>query len=95
MNVGQLIALLKQCPSEMEVMVEGYETGFDPIHTLSRKALVRVQHTEDYDGLYDAPEELAVDLPDGYFKGIQIAQRKPNGEPQECIVITGLRGHRR
>ncbi|WP_137823536.1 hypothetical protein [Pseudomonas sp. D(2018)] len=95
MNVGQLIAILKQCPSEMEVMVEGYETGFDPIHALSHKTLLGVQHAEDYDGLYDAPEELAIDLPDGYSKGIQAALRRPSGEPREYIVITGLRGHRR
>lgn len=31
MKISELIARLQQLPADLEVLVEGYETGFDPI----------------------------------------------------------------
>lgn len=36
-------------PADAEVLVEGYENGYDPIHSLSMKELAGVQNAEDYD----------------------------------------------
>lgn len=35
MNVAQLIQLLSDYPADTEVLVEGYENGYDPVHSLS------------------------------------------------------------
>lgn len=95
MKIGQLIDLLKQYPADREVLVEGYETGFDPVHSLSRKILAGVQNAEDYDGLYDIPENLVVDNPSAPLFGVRAMSKKDSGERLECVVITGLRGQKR
>ncbi|WP_313263064.1 hypothetical protein [Stutzerimonas kunmingensis] len=52
MTVAQLIQLLQQFPDDMAVLVEGYENGYDPIHSLSIQELAGVQNAADYDGLF-------------------------------------------
>lgn len=51
MTVAQLIQLLQQFPDDMAVLVEGYENGYDRIHSLSIQELAGVQNAADYDGL--------------------------------------------
>jgi len=51
MRLAQLIQLLRQFPDDMAVLVEGYETGYDPIHSLSMQELAGVQNAADYDVL--------------------------------------------
>lgn len=55
MTVAQLIQWLQQFPDDMAVLVEGYENGYDPIHSLSIQELAGVQNVADYDGLFDTP----------------------------------------
>lgn len=95
MKVAQLIKLLSDCPANAEVLVEGYENGYDPIHSLSIKTVAGVQNAEEYDGLFDTPNNLEVQTPGETRTGLRAMARKDNGERLDCIVITGLRGHLR
>ena len=36
MTIAELIEILKAFPAEFEVVVEGYETGFDPIYLVKQ-----------------------------------------------------------
>lgn len=94
-TVAQLIQLLRQFPEDTDVLVEGYENGYDPIHSLSMKTLAGVQNAADYDGLFDAPENLTLETPGEKPTGIRALARKENGERLSCVVIAGLRGQRR
>jgi len=95
MRVAQLIQLLQQFPDDMAVLVEGYETGYDPIHSLSMQELAGVQNAADYDGLFDAPSNLVMEIPGEKLTGIRAMTRKENVERLSCVVIAGLRGQRR
>jgi len=57
MKIAELIARLQQYPPEMEALVEGYETGFDDIHSIEIKSLARYTDAEEWDGEFD--ENLA------------------------------------
>lgn len=95
MKVTQLIKLLSDYPADAEVLVEGYENGYDPIHSLSMKKLAGVQNAEEYDGLFDTPDNLELPTPGETLKGLRALARKDSGERFSCVVITGLRGHLR
>ncbi|MBD9399128.1 hypothetical protein [Pseudomonas sp. PDM11] len=95
MTVAQLIKLLSGYPADAEVLVEGYENGYDPIHSPSMKQLAGVQNAEDYDGLYDTPDNLELPIAGETLTGLLALARKDSGERLSCVVITGLRGHRR
>ncbi len=53
MRVSELIERLEQLPTDLEVLVEGYETGFDPIHALEIRSIERNAAAEDWDGEFD------------------------------------------
>ncbi|WP_341303212.1 hypothetical protein [Pseudomonas sp. TMP25] len=95
MKIAQLIELLGQYPDDMDVLVDGYENGYDPIHSLSMKKLAGVQNAEEYDGLFDTPDNLELHTPGETLTGIRALARKDSGERFSCVVITGLRGHLR
>jgi len=95
MTVAQLIQLLQQFPDDMAVLVEGNENDYDPIHSLSIQELVGVQNAADYDGLFDTPNNLVMEIPGEKLTGIRAIARKENGERLSCVVIAGLRGQRR
>ncbi|MVW77181.1 hypothetical protein [Pseudomonas xionganensis] len=95
MTVAQLIQLLSGYPADAEVLVEGYENGYDPIHSLSMKELAGVQNAEDYDGLFDAPDNLKLPTTGETQTAFQAWARKDSGERLSCVVISGLRGHLR
>ncbi len=63
MNVAQLIQLLSDYPADTEVLVEGYENGYDPVHSLSTNTVAKVLNAADYDGLFDTPDNLEVEAP--------------------------------
>jgi len=92
MTVAQLIQWLQQFPDDMAVLVEGYENGYDPIHSLSIQELAGVQNAADYDGLFDTPNNLVMEIPGEKLTGIRAMARKDNGERLSCVVIAGLRG---
>lgn len=52
MKVSELIAQLQQ-PADLDVMIEGYETGFDSIHSLEIRAVERNVAAEDWDGEFE------------------------------------------
>jgi hypothetical protein len=95
MNVAQLIQLLSDYPADTEVLVEGYENGYDPVHSLSTKTVAKVLNAADYDGLFDTPDNLEVEAPGEKLTGFKAMARKENGERMNCVVIAGLRGHKR
>lgn len=95
MKASQLIQLLSSYPPDTEVLVEGYENGYDPLHSVHMQTLAKVLNAADYDGLLDAPENLILDVTGETLTGIRRMARRENGEHHRYLVITGLRGHRR
>lgn len=63
------------------MLVEGYETGLDAIHSLSETAVIHNTDCEDWDGEFEEPENLPSD-PQG-------------GAPFRALLILGRRGSRR
>jgi hypothetical protein len=53
MTVKELIDYLSQENPDMEVVVNGYEDGFDPIKTPFKKSVNEVPDAAWYNGLYD------------------------------------------
>lgn len=95
MKVAQLIQLLSDYPAETEVLVEGYENGYDPVHSLSIRTVAKVLNAADYDGLFDTPDNLELEAPSEKMTGVKAMARKENGERLNCLVIAGLRGDKR
>jgi len=91
-KIAKLIELLGQYPDDMDVLVEGYENGYDPIHSLSIKKLTGVQNAEEYDGLFDTPDNLELHTPGKNLTGLRAMARRSGGERFSGVVITGLRG---
>jgi hypothetical protein len=71
--------------ADLEVVVEGYETGLDPIHLVKQADITRnpglcgSKGFEDWDGEY----ALAGEIP-GHTEN-----------PRQAVAILGRRGHRR
>ncbi|WPH10675.1 hypothetical protein P8730_12980 [Pseudomonas aeruginosa] len=95
MKVSQLIKLLSTYPAATEVLVEGYENGYDPVHSLTTKTLAGVVNAADYDGLFDTPDNLEQNTLDENMTGFRSMARRENGTRADCVVILGLRGQRR
>lgn len=53
MKIFELIERLQQFPPDLDVLVEGYETGFDPIHALEIRAVELSATAEDWDGEFE------------------------------------------
>lgn len=53
MKVATLIEQLQQLPPDLDVLVEGYESGFDPIHSLVIRAVERNTAAKDWDGEFE------------------------------------------
>lgn len=52
MTVRELIEYLSKQNPEMEVVVNGYEDGFDPIGPIYKKYVTENPHPKDYYGKY-------------------------------------------
>ncbi len=50
MKNSELIERLQRFSPDMDVLVEGYEIGFDPVHALEIRAVERSASAEDWDG---------------------------------------------
>ncbi len=61
MTVQELIKRLEALPSECQVLVEGYENGWDTLLELQIANLTRQQPCEDWDGEF---ERVTPDLQD-------------------------------
>lgn len=85
-----LIRLLQQYPPETPIYVEGYENGFDTIHSLVLHMLVTIKEPEAWDGQAQKPSEAGRDESDW---GKRLGSHKvPDGEPFQALVLLGARG---
>lgn len=53
MTVHELIEKLKECPGEMQVVVDGYEGGYDTAHWRGVVKCMWGQRGESYNGEHD------------------------------------------
>ena len=56
MTAGQLIEILSKYPSDLPVLVEGYETGFDPIHSIVPAKAIPNPENQEHDGEFEKDE---------------------------------------
>lgn len=96
MDVKGLIQLLSTLPQDAEIIVDGYENGFDSVHELQKMQVVQVKNPEDYDGQY----QLESDLNEVSFH-LTSAQKQDiketiqNGKRVNAVLIRGKRGNLR
>ncbi len=88
MTVAELIEILKAFPAEFEVVVEGYETGFDPIHLVKQADITSNPGLGDWEGKggfqeWDGEYALAGEIP-GHTEN-----------PRQAVAILGRRGNLR
>jgi hypothetical protein len=57
MTAAELIELLSAHPSDMQVLVDGYETGFDDIKHVEQKNIERYRHAQEWDGQYQESKQ--------------------------------------
>ena len=53
MKISDLIKLLKGHPGDMEVIVESYEDGFDPVTDIKKVTVSDKKNREWYEGIYE------------------------------------------
>ena len=88
MAVAELIETLKAFPAEFEVVVEGYETGFDPIYLVKQADITSNPGLSGWDGKqgfqeWDGEYALVGEIP-GHTEN-----------PRQAVAILGRRGNRR
>lgn len=93
MDVKGLIQLLSTLPQDAEIIVDGYENGFDSVHELQKMQVVQVKNPEDYDGQY----QLESDLNEVSFhltspQKQDIKETIQNGKRVNAVLIRGKRG---
>lgn len=79
MTAEELIAQLKALPPATQILVEGYETGYDDINELNSLDVFRYRNAQEWDGEYQTHES---------FSGDESATHP-------VTVIRGRRGHLR
>ncbi len=57
MTAGQLIEILSKYPRDLPVLVEGYETGFDPIHSIVPAKAIPNPENQEHDGEFEKDGE--------------------------------------
>lgn len=88
MKISELTEALAAFPADLEVVVEGYETGFDPIHLVKAADITSNPGLSGWDGKkgfqeWDGEYALAGEIP-GHTEN-----------PRQAVAILGRRGHRR
>lgn len=58
MTVKELIDYLSQENPDMEVVVNGYEDGYDPIRTPYKKLVSEVPDAQWYNGFYEVSDNM-------------------------------------
>jgi hypothetical protein len=96
MTVKNLIEALLLLPKDAEIMVEGYENGFDAVHELQQIKVVQVKNPEDFNGQY----QLASDLNEhGWHltaeQKLDITETILHGKRINAVLIRGKRGYLR
>ncbi len=56
MTVKQLIETLQEYPSDLLVVTEGYENGYNPIKRISKISVTETKNKKWWDGKYDQIE---------------------------------------
>ena len=96
MTVQDLIDALLLLPKDAEIVVEGYENGFDAVHELQQIKVVQVKNPEDFNGQYQL--ELDLSDRDWYLTEEQkrdITETIESGKRVNAVLIRGKRGHLR
>lgn len=94
-TVAELVKLLQQYPADMPVLVEGYETGFDQVHSLVIEQIQRVRHPEGHDGQAQKIEDIDHGPHNSGMGAGWGLEKYPDGEPFTALVILGERETRR
>lgn len=53
MKVSELIGILRNMPQDIEVIVDGYEDGYDPVRDVVLKHIQNCPENPDFSGRYD------------------------------------------
>lgn len=97
MTAAELIAILQNYPGDTEILVEGYESGWDRIHQVDETTVVEVVEPADYDGQFQKENELPD--PDAFFLAEQakrsLMKTLLKGRRSRAVLLTGSRGHLR
>ncbi len=96
MTVQDLINALLLLPNDAEILVDGYENGFDSVHELQQIQVVQVKNPEDFNGQY----QLETDLNDrGWYlteeQKQDITETIQYGKRINAVIIRGKRGQLR
>lgn len=89
MKKQELIAALSGIPDDAEILVEGYETGFDRIIAIQPVEVAFVRNAKDWDGEYI--KTFDVESKNRYRAGIH----KPPLNTDNPIMAVAFRGNRR
>ncbi len=73
MKVKDLIDKLKTLPADAQVLVQGYEDGFDSIKTVKEIATAKNSDARDYNGEY---EEIGKDSKDAVSAVVILGNRR-------------------
>ena len=57
MTVKELIRVLKRFPQDQQVLVDGYEAGYDDIISVDNRKVVRDDTAPEYEGRYHKVDE--------------------------------------
>jgi hypothetical protein len=61
MTVTELIKKLSEFPGNMDVLVDGYEDGYDPVSSVNQQAVMQRKVYEWYNGEFDDAKTGAVE----------------------------------
>jgi hypothetical protein len=80
MTVAELLQALQTLPEDAQVLVQGYETGWDSIDRLVEAQAVQNPEQSDWDGEYGLIGK--------------VDPLMAHGEPIHVVLLVGRRGHR-
>ena len=65
MKIKELIKILEKYPQDLEIMVSGYESGYDEISEkrIRKTTLKKVNNSNDYDGDFEEIDFVKNDNP--------------------------------
>lgn len=98
MTKGELLKLLAGFSDDQKILVEGYESGFDPIHEVKQVSASRLPKAFEYNGQYETTEAIQKHISDrdrSPMSRIEDDHFEGAGDPESVIVLIGRRGHRR
>ncbi len=85
MTAAELIEHLRQYPAETPVLVQGYETGWDSIHSMRLANVVPYCKANAWDGEYQEAREFK--RPETSFPAILIEGRRGHLRAEQRIGV--------